>query len=448
MGRQCLPADARLAAPPRRLAGRHLRRAAGLRARTWPASASTSLLCAIAPTIGSLIACAGAAGHRRRAARPELAGGHHRHLPAEGARRRRSGRGRRGAAIAGRSARWSADGSSTAPRGAGSSSSTCRSCSRCLLADPRASSRRRPRAGGPRRRVDVLGALLCALGLGGVGVRADRAAAPRLVEPGRDAARWSAGVVLLAAFLVYESRAQRPDAAARPVPLAQLRGRQRRDARACTAGSRPCSSSSSLYLQQVAGYSPLESGLALLPVTPRDVRALARASARSPTASARGCSWAAGRSSPAGGPALLLGAGRRRQLRDRPPPGASSLFSLGLSMTVAPLTATVLAGAARTRPASRSAVNNAVARVAGLIAIAAVGALVAAQFSSSLDQPPRRPAADPARPRRCAQAKQLTLGRPSVAGVPPRQARAIVVASDRARRSTPSAGPSASAACS
>jgi len=106
-----------------------------------------------------------------------------------------------------------------------------------------------------------------------------------------------------------------------------------------------------LYLQQVAGYSPLESGLALLPES------------------------------------LVMFA---------------------------------------------PAINNAVARVAGLIATVAIGALVAAQFSSSLDRHlAGRPLTPPGRAA-VTHAKQLTLGRPSVAGVPPRQATAIVVASERA----------------
>ena len=54
------------------------------------------------------------------------------------------------------------------------------------------------------------------------------------------------------------------------------------------------------------------------------------------------------------------------------------MFGLGLSMTVAPLTATVLADADESNAGIASGVNNAIARVAGLVAIAAVGAVVAA----------------------------------------------------------------------
>jgi hypothetical protein len=52
-------------------------------------------------------------------------------------------------------------------------------------------------------------------------------------------------------------------------------------------------------------------------------------------------------------------------------------LSLGLSMTVAPLTATVLADASEVDAGIASGVNNAVARIAGLLGIAVVGAIVA-----------------------------------------------------------------------
>jgi hypothetical protein len=53
------------------------------------------------------------------------------------------------------------------------------------------------------------------------------------------------------------------------------------------------------------------------------------------------------------------------------------LFSLGLALTVAPLTATVLADADDTDAGIASAVNNAVARVAGLIGVSVIGVVVA-----------------------------------------------------------------------
>jgi len=60
------------------------------------------------------------------------------------------------------------------------------------------------------------------------------------------------------------------------------------------------------------------------------------------------------------------------------------LFALGLSMTVAPLTTAVLAGSEH-EAGIASGVNNAIARVAGLLGTAAVGAAVAGSFASTLD---------------------------------------------------------------
>ena len=60
------------------------------------------------------------------------------------------------------------------------------------------------------------------------------------------------------------------------------------------------------------------------------------------------------------------------------------MFALGLSLIVAPLTSTVLADAGASDAGVASGVNNAVARVAGLLGIAVVGAAVAGS-SNKLD---------------------------------------------------------------
>ena len=61
------------------------------------------------------------------------------------------------------------------------------------------------------------------------------------------------------------------------------------------------------------------------------------------------------------------------------------VFALGLSATVAPLTATVLGSVKRGHSGIASGINNAVSRVAGLLAVAALGAVVSGSFMSRVD---------------------------------------------------------------
>jgi hypothetical protein len=56
------------------------------------------------------------------------------------------------------------------------------------------------------------------------------------------------------------------------------------------------------------------------------------------------------------------------------------VFSVGLAMTVSPLTATVLADADETDAGIASAVHNAIARVAGLVAVSFGGIVVASRL--------------------------------------------------------------------
>ena len=139
-----------------------------------------------------------------------------------------------------------------------------------------------------------------------------------------------------------------------------------------------------LFLQQLAGYSALRAGFALVPIT--IVMFLA--------------SPYVGRLSGRLGPRFFMGAGpliaaaglvwlTRAQpdvsyVRDLLPP--ILIFAVGLALTVAPLTATVLADASSGEAGIASAVNNAVARVAGLLGIAIVGAAIAGS-NNRLDLP-------------------------------------------------------------
>ena len=227
-------------------------------------------------------------------------------------------------------------------------------------------------------RIDVAGAALCAAGLGTLVfgfIEQPRLGWTDPAVPGSLAA----GAVFLAAFVLYELRAD--------MPMLPLRLFARRnfsvtnlETFAVYGGLSAWSFFLTLFLQQVAGYSPFRSGLATLPLT-IVMFFLSRY---------------VGRLSMRIGPRLFMGAGpllagaatlsivrlpaRLDYWTDLLP--ALLVFSLGLAMTVAPLTTTVLNDAGPGDAGIASGVNNAVARVAGLIAIAAVG--IAASSGANL----------------------------------------------------------------
>jgi EmrB/QacA subfamily drug resistance transporter len=177
-----------------------------------------------------------------------------------------------------------------------------------------------------------------------------------------------------------------------------------------------------LFLQEVAGYSALESGFALLPVTivtfllsKRMGRLADRYGPRlfmglGPLTAAVGLAWM-----------TQLGA-HVDYVTDLLPP--LLLFSLGLASTVAPLTAAVLSDADEGNAGIASGVNNAVARVASLIAIAAIGAVVSSQFNSTLDQNLAGVRLSAAARTAVSEARKSTLARvdPAVTGVQVAQA--------------------------
>ena len=141
-----------------------------------------------------------------------------------------------------------------------------------------------------------------------------------------------------------------------------------------------------LQLQVVSGYSPLKAGSALLPVT----FLMLLLSARSGSLAQRfGPRWlmTAGIAGTAIGMALMgrIGPGANYVADVLP---AAVVFGLGLALTVAPLTATVLASADVRHAGVASGVNNAVARAAGLVAVAALPAAVGLG-AASYHQPAR-----------------------------------------------------------
>jgi EmrB/QacA subfamily drug resistance transporter len=291
-----------------------------------------------------------------------------------------------------------------------------------LLAIPRAEPRGR---GG--RRVDLPGALLCAAGLGGpVFALIEQ---PRLgwSSPGV-IAPLSGGLGLLVAFLRYESRAREP-----MLPLGLFRRRN------FSAGNIETFSMYAglailffflvLFLQQIGGYPPLQSGLAMLPVTLIMFALSGRFGALASRFGPR-LFMGAGPLVAACGLLLLQRIGIRIDYISDVLPGLL-VFAFGLAMTVAPLTAAVLSGA-EAQAGIASGVNNAVARVAGLLGTAAVGAAVAASFGSALDSRLAGIPLGPAARAAVRQAKRLPLGRPDVHGLLSAQARALTSAAEQA----------------
>ncbi len=283
-----------------------------------------------------------------------------------------------------------------------------------------------PREPGARS-IDIPGAVLCALGLAGPVFA--------LIEQPR--LGWSspgvivpliAGVALLVIFVLYESRAKDP-----MLPLRLFRRRNfaagNIETFAMYAGLSIVFFFLVLFLQQIGGYTPLQSGLATLPVTIVMFLLSSRA----------------GMLADRYGPRFFMGVGPLIaavglglfQTTGGTPDYVSEvlppllLFSLGLSLTVAPLTAAVLAGAEHDAGIA-SGVNNAVARVAGLLGTASVGAAISAVFVSSLDSHLAGRPLGPAAHNAVAAAKRLPLGKPSVHGLPPGQARAVASAAEAA----------------
>ena len=222
-----------------------------------------------------------------------------------------------------------------------------------------------------------------------------------------------AGVLLFAAFLLWERHTPAP-----MLPLSLFKRRNFSVANIQTfamyGGMAVQGFFLTLFLQQVAGFSALKAGSA--GVVPSAVMfLLSRRFGR--LADRYGPRWLM-----TVGP-LLVASGFLLLLRldattsywtDLFP--ALLVYSLGLAMTVAPLTATVLADADETDAGIASAVNNAIARIAGLLATAAVGAALAGFYADRLDSELAGRTLAPAR--RCRSPRRAS-GR-SVPSIPPR----------------------------
>ncbi|HEX2084480.1 MAG TPA: DHA2 family efflux MFS transporter permease subunit [Solirubrobacteraceae bacterium] len=227
--------------------------------------------------------------------------------------------------------------------------------------------------GATGRRPDWVGAALCAAGLAG----------PTFGLIQQPEHGWGSGMVVVpivaglavfAAFLAWERRERDP-----MLPLGLFaRGNfawGNVETLAMYGGLGVLVFLLVLFLQQVGGYDAFEAGLVLLPTT----LAMFFLSRRFGALADRR------------GPRLLMGIGPLVcaagallliALVDTDPRFAADVlpgvvvFALGLSITVAPLTAAILADADEQNAGIASGVNNAVARVASLLAVAGIGAVI------------------------------------------------------------------------
>ena len=229
--------------------------------------------------------------------------------------------------------------------------------------------------------VDWIGGLLCVLGLGGAVFGLIEYSVygwgdPRVFVP------LIAGIALLVAFLLWEARVPEP---MMPLELFAVRNFAVGNATtlAMYGGLGVATFFLVVFLQQVAGYTPLEAGLALLPIT-LVIFALSRRFGALADRLGPRLFMSAGPVLAGIGLLLLTRIDAHPDYLTTILPGVL-VFALGLSATVAPLTATVLGSVEPGRSGLASGANNAVARIAGLLAIAAVGAVVAAAFASTLD---------------------------------------------------------------
>ncbi len=219
-------------------------------------------------------------------------------------------------------------------------------------------------------KLDVSGAILASFGLGALvyGLTEGPGSGWSPIDIGVTAA----GVLVLIAFVVLEGRKADP-----LLPLGLFRSKQFTSANVVTFTVYAALAGTlfllPVQLQLVAGFSPVQAGAATLPITVMMLLLSARM----------------GRLSARIGPRLPMTvgpiiAGLAMVWLTRVGPGSTYvgdvigpmlLFGFGLSFTVAPLTSTVLAAAPDHQAGIASAINNDVARVAGLLAVAVLPAL-------------------------------------------------------------------------
>jgi EmrB/QacA subfamily drug resistance transporter len=214
-------------------------------------------------------------------------------------------------------------------------------------------------------RLDLRGAALAALGLAGTTYALieapERGASAAILVTG------IGGVLALVAFFVGERRSANP-----MLPLEIFASRQFSAANAVTFVVYAALGGFFFllvsFLQISMGYTPIEAGAASLPVTLLMLVLSARSGALAQRIGAR-IPLTVGPLVIALGLLMLTGVSPGDSYLTAILPGVI-VFGLGLTLVVAPVTATVLAAADTRHSGIASGVNNAVARVAGLLAVA------------------------------------------------------------------------------
>jgi EmrB/QacA subfamily drug resistance transporter len=268
------------------------------------------------------------------------------------------------------------------------------------------------------RAIDWLGILLSALGLGGVVFGFIEQPTHGWSDPIVSIPLFG-GALLFALFLVWESRYRHS-----MLDLGLFRVRNfavtNLETLIVYSGLIGAFFFVTLFLQQTVGYSPLAAGFATTPIS-LILFALSPVFGRIATSTGPRVPMCVGPI--VGGIGLLLITridANANYVTDVLP--GVLVFGLGLSATVAPLTATALNSVAENRVGVASGINNAVSRVAGVLAIAIFGALIAGKFGSTVDSKVGGSNLSAQADREISKAKDNPLQRPDTDRLPPAEA--------------------------
>lgn len=224
-----------------------------------------------------------------------------------------------------------------------------------------------------RQRIDVVGAVLNAVGLTGAVYALIEGQRLGFSDPAVVGAL-TVGLACLIAFPLWERRTPHP-----MMPLDIFGSRNFAVGNVATvflyAGLSLGMLVVGLFLQETAGLSATEAGLAMLPV-PVLSFFLARRFGTLAGIHGPRLFMAVGPLIAAAGYLLMASAAEPFNFWTQMFPGLV-IFGLGLSVTVSPLTAAILAAVDPAQSGIGSAINNAVSRIAGLIGVAFAGVIVA-----------------------------------------------------------------------